>query len=206
MNWNLRGTAANLWTALRALLVLTFILGIVYPLALVGVGFLLPSQANGSFVTDAQGRVVGSSLIGQTFEGDEWFHGRPSVAGDDGYDAMSSGASNLSPKNPELLDEAAARRTAVAQENGVSEDQVPLDAVTASASGLDPHISPAYARLQALRVAEARGVAADVVSALVEDHVQAPALGFIGEPRVNVLELNMALDEAAPATASGAGK
>ncbi|CAG7844332.1 Potassium-transporting ATPase KdpC subunit [Pseudoclavibacter triregionum] len=197
MHFSPRGAAANLWTALRALLALTVILGIGYPLAIAGVGLLLPSQAGGSPVVAADGTRIGSSLIGQDFAGPEWFHGRPSAAGDDGYDAMSSGASNLSPTNPELLAAVEERRAEVAAENGVDPAEVPLDAVTASGSGLDPHISPAYARLQAARVAEARGLPADAVAQLVEARVEAPDLGFIGEPRVNVLLLNADLEQLA---------
>lgn len=197
MHFSPRGAAANLWTALRALLALTVILGIGYPLAIAGVGLLLPGQAGGSPVVADDGARIGSSLIGQDFAGPEWFHGRPSAAGDDGYDAMSSGASNLSPTNPELLAAVEERRASVAAENGVDPAEVPLDAVTASGSGLDPHISPAYARIQAARVAEARGLPLAAVQTLVETHVEAPDLGFIGEPRVNVLLLNADLEQLA---------
>ena len=176
---------------LRLLLVLTVVLGLAYPLAVYGVGRLVPDKADGSMLT-VDGRVVGSRLLGQAFDGDEWFLPRPSVAGD-GYDPLASGASNLGPENPDLLATVTERKQEVADREGVDQSAVPADAVTASGSGLDPDISPEYARLQVDRVARARGLDPDAVRQLVDDHVQGRDLGFLGEPRVNVLELNAAL-------------
>ena len=176
---------------LRLLLVLTVVLGLAYPMAVYGVGRLVPDRADGSMLT-VDGSVVGSRLIGQAFDGDEWFLPRPSVAGD-GYDPLASGASNLGPENPDLLATVTERKQEVADREGVDPSAVPADAVTASGSGLDPDISPEYARLQVDRVARARGLDPDAVRQLVDDHVQGRDLGFLGEPRVNVLELNAAL-------------
>ncbi len=181
---------------LRLMLVLTVVLGVLYPAAVLLVGRVVPASADGSLVRNANGEVVGSRLLGQAFVGDEWFLPRPSVAGD-GYDPLASGASNLGPENEELLATVEERRAEVAAREGVDPDDVPADAITASGSGLDPHISPEYARLQVARVAEARGLAEADVAALVEDHVVGPALGFIGEPTVNVLELNLDLERLA---------
>jgi potassium-transporting ATPase KdpC subunit len=180
--------------ALVAFVVLTVLLGVVYPLAVTGISQLaLSSPANGSLL-ERDGKVVGSSLIGQAFEGRKYFQSRPSAAGD-GYDASSSSASNLGPTNPALLDEVAKRVVAYRADNGLAANaDVPADAVTASASGLDPQISVANARLQAPRVADARGLSLDRVLALVDDHTEGRSLGFLGERGVNVLELNLALD------------
>jgi K+-transporting ATPase ATPase C chain len=184
------------WAALRLLLVLTVGLGLLYPLAVLAVGLVVPERANGSLLQTADGTVVGSSLLGQPFTGDEWFLPRPSAAGE-GYDPLASGASNLGPNNAELLDEVQQRQQQIAAREGVPLEQVPPDAVTASGSGLDPHISPAYARIQVPRVAAARDLPEPDVAALVEQHVQGRDLGFIGDPRVNVLELNLALQQRA---------
>lgn len=188
----------QLLPALRMLAVLTVLLGLLYPLAMTGVGqALFGAKGDGSLVQDASGAVVGSSLIGQSFEGEEWFQPRPSAAGD-GYDGTASSSSNLGPTNPELLDTVTERVDAYRKANGLSASAaVPVDAVTASGSGLDPQISVANARLQAPRVAEARGLTVDQVDALIDDHTQGRSLGFLGEPGVNVLELNLALTEAA---------
>jgi len=177
------------------LLVLTVLTGLLYPLAMTGIGqTVFGEKADGSLITDATGKVVGSSLIGQAFDGDRWFHPRPSAAGD-GYDATSSSSSNLGPTNPELLDTVAERVAAYRKANGLgSRATVPVDAVTASGSGLDPQISVANARLQAPRVAKARALSVEEVNALIDDHTQGRSLGFLGEPGVNVLELNVALD------------
>lgn len=182
--------------ALVAFLTFTLLVGVVYPLAITGVAQLVfPSQANGSLV-ERNGRVVGSRLLGQAFDGRRYFHPRPSAAGA-GYDATASGASNLGPTNPVLLAEVARRIRAYRAENGLdTAAAVPVDAVTASASGLDPHISVANAGLQASRIAAARGLSPAVVLALVRAHTDGRALGFLGEPAVNVLELNLALDAA----------
>ena len=176
---------------LRLLLVLTVVLGLAYPMAVYGVGRLVPDRADGSMLT-VDGSVVGSRLIGQAFDGDEWFLPRPSVAGD-GYDPLASGASNLGPENPDLLATVTERKQEVADREGVDPSAVPADAVTASGSGLDPDISPEYARLQVDRVARVRGLEPTVVRQLVDDHVKGRDLGFLGEPHVNVLELNAAL-------------
>src|ERR1700754_1943027 len=177
------------WAGLRVLLLFTVILGIAYPLVVTGVSQVaFGDQADGSLVSH-DGQEVGSSLIGQTFDGEEWFHSRPSAAGD-GYDPLASSGSHLGPESADLLASVEERRAAVAEEEGVDESEVPPDALTASGSGLDPHISPAYAELQVDRVAEARGLDADTVADLVDDHTQGRILGILGGERVNVLELN----------------
>ena len=185
---------------LRLLLVFTVVLGLAYPLAMVGLARLVPGRADGSLISSAgaDGQVIGSRLIGQPFTGDGWFLPRPSVAGD-GYDPMASGASNLGPNNADLAATIHDRIAQVAAREGVDVAAVPPDAVTDSASGLDPDISPQYARLQVARVARARDLPVADVAALVEQHVRGRQLGFIGEPRVNVLELNLALDALRPA-------
>ncbi|PPF39560.1 K(+)-transporting ATPase subunit C [Rathayibacter sp. AY1A3] len=182
--------------ALRAMIVLTVLLGAAYPLAVLGIGQLaLPAQANGSLLRQ-DGAVIGSSLIGQSFtDADgaplpEWFQSRPSAAG---YDAAASTGSNLGPENADLVASVEERRAAIAASEGVDPAAVPADALTASASGLDPAISPAYAQLQAPRVAAARGLDVSAVRALVEEHTAGRELGYLGEPTVDVLELNAAL-------------
>jgi K+-transporting ATPase ATPase C chain len=166
----------------------------VYPLVVTAIGQVaFNDQAEGSLV-EVDGVVVGSSLIGQSFTAPEYFHPRPSAAGE-GYDAAASSGSNLGPTNPALLDTVAERIATYREENDLAEDTlVPVDAVTASASGLDPHISVANAELQAPRVAAARGRDLDSVLELVDDHTSGRDLGFLGEEAVNVLELNIALD------------
>ncbi len=178
---------------LRLLLVATLVLGLAYPLAVYGVGRLVPDRADGSFV-ELDGRVVGSALIGQSFDSDGYFASRPSAAGD-GYDPLASGASNLGPENAELLAVVEQRRAEVSEREGVAPQDVPADAVTASGSGLDPHISPAYADLQVQRVASQRGLDETVVRRLVDQSTAGRDLGFLGEPRVDVLRLNLSLDE-----------
>lgn len=207
---NLRGTVRLTGTAVRAMLVLTLVLGVGYTLAITGIGQLaLPWQSNGSLV-DAKGHPTGgwtggaapagSTLIGQSFTDahgnalPQYFQPRPSAAGKNGYDPTASGGSNLGPNNPDLAKAVAERRAAIAAREHVAASAVPADAVTASASGLDPQISPAYALLQVDRVAEARGLDASTVRALVESRIQTRDAGFLGEARVNVLELNQALD------------
>lgn len=194
-------TARGTWIALRLMLIFTVLLGIAYPLLVTGIGQLaFPWQANGSLLRDAAGKPVGSALLGQRFSSPDgkplrqYFQPRPSAAGT-GYDAAQSGGSNFGPENPELVQQIGERRAQVAAFNGVAESRVPVDAVTASGSGLDPHISPAYAALQVKRVAAARGLPQAEVERLVARHTEAPDLGVIGEPRVNVVELNLALDE-----------
>jgi K+-transporting ATPase ATPase C chain len=177
---------------LRMLLAMTVLVGVLYPAVVFGVGRLMPDRADGSMVVGGSGRVVGSALIGQLFKGNQWFQGRPSAAD---YDGLASGGSNLGAGNADLAADIGQRRADIAAANGVSPEQVPADAVTASASGLDPHISPAYALLQVNRVATARGLPATEVRALVEQHIDGRILGFLGEQRVNVLELNLALQK-----------
>jgi K+-transporting ATPase ATPase C chain len=176
---------------LRMLVVLTVVVGLAYPLAVFGVGRLVPDRADGSMLT-VDGAVVGSTLIGQSFEGDEWFLPRPSAA-EDGYDPLASGASNLGPENPDLLAAVEERIAEVAEREGVDPAEVPADAVTASGSGLDPDISPEYAALQVPRVARARRLDEPAVERLVADATTERELGFLGAPRVNVLKLNAAL-------------
>ena len=180
--------------ALLIFLVLTVLTGVVYPLAITGVAQVaFPSRADGSFV-ERDGVIVGSRLLGQGFSGESYFHPRPSAAGD-GYDGASSSASNLGPTNEDLLSAVEERVTAYREVNGLPADaEVPVDAVTSSGSGLDPHISPENARLQAARVARVRGVPESEVLALVDENTDERSLGFLGEPAVNVLEVNLALD------------
>ncbi len=192
-----RTVARTTGVAIRAMLVLTLVLGVGYTLVVTGIGqLLLPFQANGSPLADDRG----SSLIGQSFtdaDGEalpEYFQSRPSAAGD-GYDGAASSGSNLGPENPDLVAAIGDRRAAIADREGVSADAVPADAVTASGSGLDPHISVAYALLQVPRVAAERGLDEQQVRDLVESRIQGRDLGFLGEERINVAELNLALDE-----------
>ena len=193
-----RTAARTYWVAIRAMLLFTLVLGVGYTLVVTGIGQLvLPAQANGSVVRSGD-EVVGSALIGQSFtdaDGNplpEWFQSRPSAAGD-GYDAGASSGSNYGPENEDLIAAIEERKAQAAEFNGVSEAEVPVDAVTASASGLDPHISPQYALLQVPRVAVERGLPEAAVRELVESRIQARDLGYLGEPTVNVLQLNLAL-------------
>jgi K+-transporting ATPase ATPase C chain len=173
---------------------LTLATGVIYPLAVTGIAqAAFPHQANGSLV-EKDGVAVGSALIGQNFTAPGHFWGRPSATGPMPYNASASGGSNQGPLNPALKDAVAARVTALRGADPGNTAPVPVDLVTASASGLDPHISPAAARYQVARVARAKGFPADKVAALVDAQVQLPWLGFVGEPRVNVLQLNLALD------------
>ncbi len=185
-------------TAVLMIIVLTIITGIAYPFLVYGLAqAMFPYQANGSLVQDGSGKVIGSSLIGQNFTDPRYFHPRPSAAGGDGYDATSSGGSNLGPTNIKLIDSVQQRAAAYRQGNGLSPDvPVPVDAVTASGSGLDPDISLANAYIQAKRVARTRGMSESEVRSLVDQHTQGRVFWVLGEPRVNVLELNMALDKA----------
>jgi len=192
---------SNLVTAALMTIVTTLLLGLVYPLAVTAVAQLMfPDKANGQLI-ERGGHVVGSRIIGQPFTAPGYFHSRPSAAGA-GYDATSSGGTNLGPTNKKLIDGVKAAVDAARQENaefGVrNAESVPVDLVTSSASGLDPHLSPAAALFQVPRVARARGIDERDVRRLVEAHVEGRQWGVFGEPRVNVLELNLALDEQWP--------
>lgn len=185
----------RIWVACKMTLVLTLLVGIAYPLLMVGLGHLLfPRQADGSLIF-RDGQVIGSGLIGQNFSSPRYFHPRPSAAGDKGYDATSSGGSNLGPTNKALIEVVRSRTSALREhEPGINHGQIPVDMVTASGSGLDPEITPAAAELQIPRVARARGLGEDAVRSLVLAQTRGRTLGVLGEPGVNVLGLNLALD------------
>jgi potassium-transporting ATPase KdpC subunit len=189
----------TLIVAIKMTIALTVLTGLIYPIVMVGVSrVVFPAQAQGSLIV-RDGKVVGSSLIGQNFSKPGYFHSRPSAAGDKGYDASASGASNLGPTNKALIEAVKSRLKGVLEENpGVSSAQVPIDLVTASGSGLDPEISLAAAQLQVPRVAKARGISEEQVQKLVEQSTRSRYLGILGEPGVNVVALNLALDAAAP--------
>lgn len=183
------------FASIRMALVTLLVLGVAYPLLVTGLAqAAFPGQANGSMVVGRDGSVVGSSLIGQGFAASKYFHPRPSAAGVDGYDAAASGASNLAPTSRALIDSVKARVGVAAAEDGVAAGSVPVDMVTASGSGLDPDITVANAYAQTLRVATARGLSQAAVRGIVDSQVTGRALGVLGEPRVNVLLLNLALD------------
>jgi K+-transporting ATPase ATPase C chain len=183
----------HILTSLLYTLITAVALGIVYPLAVTAVAHVIfPQQAKGSLVYNAQGDLIGSKLIGQPFTGPTYFHSRPSAAGA-GYDPTSSGGSNLGPTNAALITRV---DQSVAAEKSTN---VPIDLVTASGSGLDPDITPAAALFQVQRVATARGLSPDQLQSLVNAHITSRQFGFFGEPRVNVLELNLALDALQPA-------
>ncbi len=185
----------NLVVAVLMTIVTTLLVGVIYPLVVTGLAQLLfPDKANGQLL-ERDGKVVGSRIIGQGFSSPGYFRGRPSAAGT-GYDAANSGGTNLGPTNKKLVDAVASNVAAARKENASA--PVPIDLVTSSASGLDPHVSPASAAFQVLRVARERGVAAADVQRLVDKHTQGRQLGFLGEPVVNVLELNLALDAQIP--------
>ncbi|MGW1044093.1 potassium-transporting ATPase subunit KdpC [Streptomyces sp. NPDC002547] len=197
MNTSLANSTRMAWAALRMLLVLTVVTGIIYPLVVTGIGqALFHGKATGSIVK-VDGKEVGSKLIGQSWNikgtdkpDPKWFQPRPSNSN---YDPLATGSGQLSASNPKLAAAVKAAKKQVAAFNGVPESTVPADAVTGSASAIDPDISPAYADIQVKRVAEANGLSAAKVQKLVDDHTTGRALGFMGEPRVNVLELNIAL-------------
>ena len=182
----------RIWPAVALLVLLTVLTGGFYPAVVTGIAQLaFPHQANGSMLV-ADGRTIGSSLIGQAFSDPKYFWGRPSAAGKDGYDASGSAGTNLGPTSQTLIDRIVAEVDRERQANG--DGPVPVDLVTTSASGLDPDISPAAAEYQVARVAKARGISEDAVRAAVTRHTEQPLLGFLGEARVNVLELNLDLD------------
>jgi K+-transporting ATPase ATPase C chain len=189
----------NVLRALLAVVVLSVLTGLVYPLAITGIAQVwMNGKADGSLV-EVDGRVIGSSSIGQPWDGDRWFHGRPSAVD---YDASASSGSNLGPTSQELADQITERVAAVLAlegpyHQGLTAADIPADLVTASGSGLDPDISVASADLQAPRIAAVRGLTLEQVRTLIDEHTSQEVLGFLGEPRVNVLELNLALDELA---------
>jgi K+-transporting ATPase ATPase C chain len=192
----------NMWQqllpALRMTLVMTVLTGLIYPLAVTGLSqVLFRDKANGSLIT-VNGQVVGSELIGQNFTKPEYFQPRPSAAGNDGYDATASGGSNLGPTNKKLIDRVQASVDKFRKENPSYQGDIPADLLTTSGSGLDPHISPASAEAQAERVAKVRGASLDHIRALIASHTEGRDLGFLGEPRVNVLLLNLDLDRTVP--------
>jgi len=181
--------------ALRTTLVTLVLTGLAYPLAMTGAAqMLFPYRADGSLVTDAHGTVVGSELIGQAFSRPEYVWPRPSAAGANGYDATSSSGSNLGPTSQKLRDRITADIARLTETNPEARGPIPSDLVTASASGLDPHLSPAAALWQVPRIARARNVAPERVSALIEANIEGRTFGILGEPRVNVLMVNLALD------------
>ena len=187
----------NLLIAVRVTIATTILLGIIYPLAMTGIAqIIFPKQANGQLIERA-GKIVGSRIIAQGFTAPGYFHPRPSFAGN-GYDAANSNGSQLGPTNQKLIDRVNGDAAKAQAENAGM--PVPVDLVTGSASGLDPHITPAAAEFQLPRIARERGIAVDQLRALVGEHTDGRQWGFLGEPRVNVLELNLELDQRFPAT------
>ena len=185
-------------TAFKMMLVLTALTGLLYPGVVTGLcQVLFPARANGSLIV-ANGQAIGSELIGQNFKKPEYFQPRPSAAGSDGYDPTASGASNLGPTSQKLADRVKDSVASFRKNNPDYTGPIPADLVTASASGLDPDISPASAEAQAARIAKARGIPVQQLLDLIVGHTRGRDLGFLGEPRVNVLEINRALDQAAP--------
>jgi len=190
---------AQILPGLRIKIFFTVLLGVIYPLAITAISqAIYPHQSNGSLIT-AGGKVIGSELIGQNFSKPEYFHPRPSAAGNGGYDPTSSGGSNFGPTNQKLIDRVKADVAKFRKDNPGYDGPIPADLVTTSASGLDPDLSPDSALAQAARVAKARGVSIEQIKQLVTQSVQPPDLGILGEPRVNVLRLNLLLDRQYPA-------
>ena len=187
----------NLITAILMTIVTTIILGLVYPLVVTGLAqVIFPDKAKGQLIRNAEGTVIGSRLIGQPFSSPDYFRSRPSAAGPNGYDASGSGGSNLGPTNQKLIDRVKTDVEKLQAENPGK--PVPIDLVTTSGSGLDPHISPAAAEFQVPRVARERGMSEDALRQIVAAHTEGRQFGFLGEPRVNVLELNLDLDNRTP--------
>jgi K+-transporting ATPase ATPase C chain len=187
-------TLAHLATALIYTVVSVIALGIIYPLVMTGIALaIFPSQANGSMVT-INGKVVGSDIIGQLWTKDKYFQGRPSAAGKNGYDPTSTGGTNLGPTSKKLIDATRDSIKALKKSNPDATLPIPMDLVTSSASGIDPDISPEAALYQVPRIAKTRGMSVDAVNAIVAKYVHGREFGFLGEPHVNVLELNLALD------------
>ena len=186
----------QIYPAILITIVLTVLLGIIYPLAVTGLAYLFfKDQAQGSLI-QKDGKIIGSRLIGQAFTGPAYFHSRPSAAGA-GYDATASGGTNLGPTSQKLFEENIKTAAEAARADN-PDSTIPIDLVTSSASGLDPHITPAAAEFQILRVSRERGMSADEVRRIVHEHTEGRQLLILGEPRVNVLELNLALDAASP--------
>jgi K+-transporting ATPase ATPase C chain len=186
---------AQLWASIKIFLAITVLVGVAYPLVVTGIAQVaFNHKADGSLIED-NGKVVGSSLLGQPFTGDQWFQPRPSAAD---YDGLASGGTNLGPTNPDLIKTVKQRVKAYREANGLAASEpVPVDAVTASGSGLDPHISKLNAQYQSRRVAQARGISKQKLQQLIDENTDDPSLGFLGEPGVNVLELNLALRQLA---------
>lgn len=185
----------QIYPAIAMTVVLTLLLGVIYPFVVTGLAqVIFPRQAAGSLI-EKDGKVIGSSLIGQPFTGPGYFHSRPSAAGT-GYDGTASGGTNLGPTSQKLMDNVKTAAEALREENPGS--PIPIDMVTASASGLDPHITPAAAEFQVPRIVKERGMNADQVRRLVREHTEGRQFGLLGEPRINVLELNLALDGVRP--------
>jgi potassium-transporting ATPase KdpC subunit len=188
-----RNILISIWMTLAT----TVLLGIIYPIVVTGLAqVLFPRQANGELIQQAGGKIVGSSLLGQPFTSPGYFHSRPSAAGTAGYDPMASGGSNLGPTNKALIDRVSSTVQSLGAENPGA--RIPVDLVTTSGSGLDPHLSPAAAEFQIPRVARERHLSEVDLHALVAKHTEGRQLGFLGEPRVNVLELNLELDAVQP--------
>lgn len=188
----------NLKTAVLMTIVTTVILGLIYPLVVTGLAqVIFPDKANGQLIRAADGTVIGSRIIGQPFSSPQYFHSRPSAAGATGYDAAASSGSNLGPTNQKLVDRVKADVERLQAENPGK--RVPVDLVTTSASGLDPHITPAAAEFQIPRIAGERSVSQEQLRSLVSNHTEGRQFGFLGEARVNVLELNLDLDQRFPA-------